>query len=711
MEPAETESAYEVTVIGDDPRAVESVPGSAHVVTEEDLARRAPLSVAEALAGVPGLSVQEEDPIGLRLNIGIRGLNPNRSRKVLVLEDGMPISLAPYGEPEMYYTPPIERMDRVEIVKGSGSILFGPQTIGGVVNYVTASPPEELHSEVQLRAGTWGYWQGHAELGDTVGSTGGSTGYLVSLLHQRFEGPRQLGLVRTDVTGKLVAELSAGHGLVLKLGFYDERSHATYLGLTTPQFEDDPDANAATGDVFDIRRYGLGLTHVLQLGSQAVLETRLYGHDLARNWRRQDFDREDLGEDYVRVVTGQNDTLTPEAARADGTLGDGSSIWFRATTGHRDRHFLVAGLEPRVVVDATTGPVVHTLQAGARLHREDVDDRYLEGSFPQARSGALLDHQVRHGTALAGYVLDRLSLVRGLLQISPGLRVESLWTRLHELRADGLDVVPVPQVDRAVTGVLPGLGLALVPGERLTAFAGVHRGWAPPRTKDALLDTGESLTLEAETSWNSEVGVRLADGERLYAEGALFRLDFGNQVIDPAESQGAVTTGGTVQGGRTVHQGAELGVRLDPLAETSLSLPMSFNYTFVHAEFREGWGAALLGQRLPYAPAHDLQVGVGLERDVADSWGLGAHATGTYTSSQYADAIQTVEPSLDGLVGLIPARFLLDATLQVSEPRTGLGLVLAGKNLTDEIYITSRSPRGIQPGLRRHLFVGVQGDW
>jgi Fe(3+) dicitrate transport protein len=707
MEPAEADSAYEITVIGDDPHAVESVPGSAHVVTEEDLRRRAPLSVAEALAGVPGLSVQEEDPIGLRLNVGIRGLNPNRSRKVLVLEDGMPISLAPYGEPEMYYTPPIERMERVEIVKGSGSILFGPQTIGGVINYVTTAPPEELHSEVELRAGTWGYLQGQASVGDTVGQTG----YHVSLLHQRFPGPRGLDLVRTDLTGKLAAELSEGHGLVLKLGIYDERSHATYLGLTTPQFEDDPNANAATNDVFDIQRYGLGLTHVLQLGTSAVLETRLYGHDLTRNWRRQDFDREDLGEDYDRVVDGQNDTLTPEAARADLTLNDGSSIWFRTTTGHRDRRFQVAGLEPRVIVEANTGPVVHKVQLGARVHREDVDDRYLEGSFPQARSGALLDHQVRHGTALAGYALDRLSLLRGALQLSPGLRVESLWTRLHDLRTDGVDRVPVPEVDGAITGVLPGLGLAIVPSERFTAFAGVHRGWAPPRTKDGLVDTGETITLEAERSWNSEIGVRLAQGQRLYAEAALFRLDFSNQVIDPAESQGAVTTGGVVQGGRTMHQGAEMGLRLDPLSETSASLPMTFNYTFVHAEFREGWGDALLGQRLPYAPAHELQLGLGLERAVPDSWGLGAHATGTYTSSQYTDSIQTVEPSLDGLVGLIPARLLLDATLSVSEPRTGLGLVLAGKNLTDEIYITSRSPRGIQPGLRRHLFVGLKGDW
>ncbi|MEQ1500933.1 MAG: TonB-dependent receptor [Myxococcota bacterium] len=692
------DDVYEVTVIGDDPHAVEAVPGSAYVVTPEDLARRQVLSGNEALSGVPGVTVQDEDPIGLRQNIGIRGLNPNRSRKVLVLEDGMPIALAPYGEPEMYYTPPIQRMDRIEIVKGSGSILFGPQTIGGVVNYVTAPPPAELAVKVHGRAGTWGYVEGYGQVGDRVGDAG----YLVSILHQAFRGPRDLDLVRTDVTGKLQLAFRDDHALVAKVDVYDEQSAATYLGLTTPQFEADPNLSLAIHDRFDIRRYALGVTHVLGLGPSATLETRLYAHDITRNWRRQDWDREDLGEDYPRVVDGDGDVVPAADAPSDG-----SSIFFRDTSGHRNRRFQVAGLEPRIVVDGATGPVGHLLQVGFRVHGEYTDDQYLEGAFPRAESGALLDDQLRWGTAIAAYALDRIGLARDRIQLSPGVRVEQLWTRLDQVRVDGVDLQP-SIVDRSsVHGVLPGLGIAVHPTDETTVFGGIHRGWAPPRTKDALIDGGGTLELEAEHSWNSELGLRLVHGDALYAEAALFRLDFQNQVIDPAESAGAVASGGIVQGGATLHQGFELGLRLDPLDGGTWALPLSVSYTYVHAEFRDGWGAALLGQTLPYAPPHELQVGVGLERG---EW-LATRVTGTYVSSQYADAVETVEPSIDGTIGLLPARFVADATVSVREPHTGLRVVVAAKNLTDEIYIASRTPRGIQPGLRRHVFGGLEWDW
>jgi outer membrane receptor for Fe3+-dicitrate len=51
----------------------------------------------------------------------------------------------------MYYTPSIDRMSSVEIVKGSGSILFGPQTIGGVINYITPDPPQESLFQLNLK--------------------------------------------------------------------------------------------------------------------------------------------------------------------------------------------------------------------------------------------------------------------------------------------------------------------------------------------------------------------------------------------------------------------------------------------------------------------------------------------------------------------------------------------------------------------------------
>lgn len=131
----------QVDVIGRKPALVNQIPGSAIIITEVSLNNDKPFSGNEMFKKVTGINVVDEEGAGLRANIGIRGLDPDRSRNVLIMEDGVPIALAPYGEPEMYYTPAIDRMKSIEVLKGSGSILYGPQTIGGVINYITYDPP------------------------------------------------------------------------------------------------------------------------------------------------------------------------------------------------------------------------------------------------------------------------------------------------------------------------------------------------------------------------------------------------------------------------------------------------------------------------------------------------------------------------------------------------------------------------------------------
>ena len=113
---------------------VERTPGSVEIIDPATLENSRVFTSSEALRKVSGLNVRDEEGFGLRPNIGIRGLNPTRSTKVLLLEDGIPLTYAPYGDNASYYHPPIERFESVEVLKGSGQILYGPVTVGGVVN-------------------------------------------------------------------------------------------------------------------------------------------------------------------------------------------------------------------------------------------------------------------------------------------------------------------------------------------------------------------------------------------------------------------------------------------------------------------------------------------------------------------------------------------------------------------------------------------------
>ena len=137
-----------------------------------------PVNGNEVFRRVPGLNVVDEEGVGLRANIGIRGLDPDRSHSVLILEDDVPMALAPYGEPKLYYTPVMDRMAGVEVLKGSGQVQYGPQTIGGVINYLTADAPTTALTTVKLRGGQRGYFSRLVSYGNTFGNTGLIVTYL-----------------------------------------------------------------------------------------------------------------------------------------------------------------------------------------------------------------------------------------------------------------------------------------------------------------------------------------------------------------------------------------------------------------------------------------------------------------------------------------------------------------------------------------------------
>lgn len=147
----------QVLVVGYKDKLLSKVPGSVSVLRFKEIQQLAPISGNDVLRRVPGLNIVDEEGAGLRINIGVRGLDPDRSRNLLVLEDGVPVALNPYGEPELYFTPVIDKVRSIEVLKGSGQVQFGPQTIGGVVNLITADPPAQERTELRVKADRVGF--------------------------------------------------------------------------------------------------------------------------------------------------------------------------------------------------------------------------------------------------------------------------------------------------------------------------------------------------------------------------------------------------------------------------------------------------------------------------------------------------------------------------------------------------------------------------
>jgi len=676
-----------VEVVGEASEILEAIPGSVASVARDEIEISRPVDANEVLRRVPGVTLREDSgPVGMRLNIGLRGLNPDRSRKVLMMEDGIPIALAPYGEPEMYYSPPIDRMQRVEVLKGSGQIVHGPQTIGGVVNFVTPEPPATTHGSLDVEGGQRGLFHGRASVGSSTRDQ--KVGWLLGYLHKRGDGFRELWWDIHDTQAKLTLKPGNRQTLGFKYGFYDEKSNSTYLGLTQPQWEADPNSNAVPHDMLAVRRYSGSLTHTYTLSPNAVLSSAFYGYQTVRNWGRQDWDRENLGRDYLSIA-GDPSVV-------------GGAIYLRNSAGNRNRKFHVFGGQSGLAWLHPLGRLRGSLNAGVRYIDERAEDLRINGDSFDARIGRLRDGEFRYGQAFSSHLQERVHIGTRLI-VTGGVRLEhyDYEREIFRLKYEDVDTVKNDTVPAAI----PGLGLSVKAHDSVTFFAGVHRGFAPPRTKDSITSDGASLDLDAELSWNYEVGVRVNASPLLSAELAFFRLDFENQVITAAESGGATTS--LVNGGESLHQGVEGSFRFnwDRLWSGSWSVYTDTRYMYLPtAKFTRN--VLYAGNRLPYAPRHTFGLLVGLrQRD-----GFGLQLDTSYTANQFGDNEETMRPSNDGTSGLVPAfqiwNLMVDYTMR--RERLRVSPYLTVKNLANQLYIGSRAPQGIQPGMLRQANAGLR---
>jgi Fe(3+) dicitrate transport protein len=89
----------------------------------------------QVFARVAGVSIWENDGSGTQISVGVRGLSPNRSWEFNTRQNGYDMSSDVFGYPEAYYNPPIEAVEKIQIVKGGASLQYGSQ-FGGLLNYI-----------------------------------------------------------------------------------------------------------------------------------------------------------------------------------------------------------------------------------------------------------------------------------------------------------------------------------------------------------------------------------------------------------------------------------------------------------------------------------------------------------------------------------------------------------------------------------------------
>ncbi len=687
------EETPEVRVIGDKADSLQKIPGSGTLITHKEIERAQPQNAAEMLRRVPGFNVSEQQGGGLRLDLGVHGLDPGRARNVLILEDGIPMAINPYSEADMYTMPQIERMRGIEVVKGSGSVLFGPQTIGGVVNFLTLAPPSSEMSAVELDGGQRGFLKVLALHGDSVGSAR----YIVQAFHTKGDGFRDESFNTTDVMGKVAFETGANGEATVKLAFHDDATRSDDVGLTREMFKANREQGTlAPADHIDQQRYDASLTHEQRIGSRTVLKTLLYAYETKRIWNREDYDRANVpGVSYDHVA---GDTAFPNGG-----------IYFRSTNTILDRNYDVAAIEPKLQTRGETGDVGHTLDVGTRVLTETAHYRQLSGDTPSAQTGTL-DYEFEHHTyAFAAYAQDRLKF-RDWLLVTPGIRYEYAdlqSTLLRQPGATGTTNVNVPSNGTA-GGLIPGVGMTAGTPE-LHAFGGMFVGYAPPRITTPINPKGGAVgQLDSEKSINYEIGARFTKRKKFHAELSGFLLDFSAQNVQTGAVGGASSLA-LFNAGATRHYGVEGEARLDLgnlLSLGGTALELGERFTFARAVFAQG---TYKGNILPYSPSAVLVTTLAAGHALGPG-NIGGELGWFYQSEEFTDPNDTRAEDVTGRTGVIGARHVFDLSARYKHTRSGLTLKLSAKSFTNDIYVAERMPEGIHAGGFRQIILGLRWD-
>lgn len=669
------------------PEDLSRLPGSIGFVSNSTLTESRVFTTDEALRKVSGVHARAEEGFGLRPNIGIRGLNPNRSSKLLLLEDGLPLSYAPYGDNASYYHPPIDRFDNVEVLKGGGQILYGPMTVGGVVNYITPPPPAQREGAITIMGGNRDYFNGHARFGGTVKNTG----LVVDAMRKQGQGTREnTSHELSDFNAKSLTTLGGRHTLGLRYNFYEEESNLTYSGLRQSEWELNPRGNPFKNDFFFINRHGAAVTHTWAISPNVIMNNAAYSAVFLRDWWRQ----------------SSNSNQRPNRA-SDAACGGMSNLHTTCGNEGRLRAYYTWGIDPKFRATHSLFGVRSETDFGVRYHSESQIRIQKNGPAPDSRDGLLVEDNDRRARALSGFIQNRFLL--GKFVVTPGLRLETVRYR----RTNFLTTRPGGIFgETRVTQWIPGLGLAYNLADRITFFGGVHRGFAPPRVEDLISNsTGLSVDLSPELSWNYEAGLRGSLARDFNLEAAIFRMDFENQIIPASVAGGAGAT--LTNGGATRHQGAEFSGRWSRRGlPGNNGIALRAAYTWVPIATFEGrrfstvsgfTNVLISGNRLPYAPAHLLTASL----HYFHSRGFNAMVESVSTARQFGDDLNTIPGTPDGQRGLLPSNTLLNFTANYPVEAWKTTFFVTTKNIADRLAIVDRS-RGLTPGMPRLVQAGVR---
>jgi len=643
----------------------------------------------QVFSKTPGVTVWESEGSGMQVGVAVRGLSPNRSWEFNVRQNGVDISSDPFGYPEAYYNPPMQAVERIELVRGGASLQYGPQ-FGGLLNYVLKQPANDkpISIESQQSVGSYGLFSTYNSVGGTVGRLQ----YFGYVDYRRAEGWRQnsryaifngFASISYAVTNrlKLAAEVSRAYSVNQQPG-----------GLTDTQFAQDARQSARSRNWFNVPWTVPSVTADYTMSDRTRLTLKVHGLFSQRN---------QIG--FVSAITN------PDVAGANGQLAN------RTIDSDLYQNW---GSELRVLTKYNMLGQQHALSAGLK---------YFNGFTARRQQGKgdtgndfNLSVQEAYPRDLQLRTFNQAAFVENLfrlgsrLTITPGLRVEVLDNAVagrYSFAANGIENQVTQSRHRSF--LLFGVGTELKPVSFATFYANYSQAYRPVTFADltpaALTDFVIDTNLQDARGYTLDAGVRGAYRKFLNYDIGVYYLNYDNRVGTLTQLN---NVGKAIQYrtniGRSVSRGVEAYVEFDPVVALAGRSRVGYVSVFTSLGFTDA--------RYRNLPTTAVTNGQLIEGNLRENFvenaprfigrfGLNyTYKTFTLTAllnrvaETFSDANNTVSPTPNGQTGLIPAYQVMDLSASLKLGRR-FSFRAGVNNLTDERYFTRRAGGYPGPGL------------
>jgi Fe(3+) dicitrate transport protein len=666
------------------------------IIPEQLVANLATNNARQIYSRVAGLNIWENDGAGIQLSIGGRGLDPNRTSNFNVRQNGYDISADALGYPESYYTPPVEGIGRIQIVRGAASLQYGTQ-FGGLINFAMKKPVENKRMELVIRqtGGSFGFYNAFASASGTMGKLS----YYAFFQYKRGDGWRPNShfnnhTAYANVNYTFTKDTKLGID-VTQMGYLAQQPG----GLSDAMFDADPRQSNRQRNWFSVDWNLLALHFDHKFSANSEFNLRLFGllaNRFSVGFRPNRVETEDDGSSRRDLIKGNFENWGIEARYLKRyEMFSKPSV---VLVGSRFYH----GFNHSRQGSGTGGK-------GANFSFPDEDqDKLYDYDFPNENTSVFLENIV--------YLHEKLSL-------TPGVRFEYINTLADgyydEIQTDLAGNIIFrdrhPEKRRSERNfVIMGLGIGYKPKSNIELYTNLSQNYRSITFNDmriinqsAEIDQG----LDDEKGFSFDLGVRSEQTLLFNYDVSYFYLNYDNRIGEASLREGSRPYRFRTNIGQAIIQGIEAYGEVDILGylyprQHRWSGVVFGNLGFIHSEYKKSIITNVAGNEVEFIPDVNLKTGfrVGYH-DIKLSLQY------TYLSQQFTNAQNSNDKNDPSAVtSIIPEYSVIDLSLSYQYKRCRVEG--SANNLANAMYFTRRATGypgpGILPSDGRSFFLTLQ---